>query len=102
MRRPKRTQARGACQNSGLNVRPIFRFEIEQNSMFGGGGVVRFLYQFLDSLYKSSATFCFGGGGGGLGGLLKSELFFGLIKFLYLNNPSFGKTHKSILSYITF
>ena len=66
MRRPKRTQARGACQNSGRNVRPMFRFEIEQNSMLGGGGreVVRFLYQFLDSLCKSSAIFFLGGGGG--------------------------------------
>ena len=59
--------------NSGRNVRPIFRFEIEQNSMLGGGGVVRFLYQFLDSLCKSSAIFL---GGGGFGGLMKSELFF--------------------------
>ena len=105
MRRPKRTQAGGACQNPGRNVRPIFRFEIEQNSILGGLSDL-FLYQFLDSLYKSSAILCVcvcvcGGGGGGVIDEIRA-IFFGLIKFLYLNNPSLGKTHKSILSYITF
>ena len=42
--------------------------------------------------------FFFGGGGGGWEGLMTFKLLFGLIKFLYLNNPSLGKTHNQFCS----
>ena len=55
---------------------PFFGFEIDQNSICR---VVRFFCHFLDQLCKISAI---------MAGVMKSELFFGLIQFLYLNNRS--------------
>ena len=128
MRRPKKTQASAHVKNQAGMFVPFFGLKLSKILCWGGGlsdfcisfwtcctNVPPFFFffggggggrevGFLDLLYKSSTILLFfwRGGGGEVGGLMKSEPFFGLIKFLYLNNPSFGKTHKSILSYITF
>ena len=59
---------------------PFFGFEIEKNFILGS---CQILYHFLDRLCKISAIL-----GGGGGGVMKSELFFGSDSIFVLNNPS--------------